>query len=150
MSYNDELSEMVRNFAKLHSERDSALQELALANSELKRLQAENEELKEQIKQLEDFIKSDGEIDHINHEYTYKLKQENEELKKRQITKNGFICDCEQNVKYRQALEEIRELMQENCNQCFEIDNFTKPDDCGICEWARVLKIISEVLDERN
>ena len=39
-----------------------------------------------------------------------KLHQENERLRKRQITKNGFICDCEQNVKYRQALEEIREI----------------------------------------
>ena len=45
-------------------------------------LKEENEKQKEQIKQLEDFIKSDGEIDHINHEYTYKLKQENEKLKK--------------------------------------------------------------------
>lgn len=47
MSYNDEISEMVRNFAKLHSERDSALQELALANSEIKRLQSENERLEQ-------------------------------------------------------------------------------------------------------
>lgn len=38
------------------------------------------------------------------------LQKENEELKKRQITKNGFICDCEQNAKYREALEKIREI----------------------------------------
>jgi len=44
-------------------------------------LKAENEKLKEEIKQLEDFIKSDGEIDHINHEYTYKLKQTLQEIK---------------------------------------------------------------------
>ena len=41
-----------------------------------------------------------------------RLKQENEELKKRQITKNGFICDCEKNAKYKQALEEIRNIAE--------------------------------------
>jgi len=44
-------------------------------------LKEENEKQKEQIKQLEDFIKSDGEIDHINHEYTYKLKKVLQEVK---------------------------------------------------------------------
>lgn len=42
----------------------------------------------------------------------------------------------------REKLEKIENVLQENCNQCFEIDNFSKPDDCGICEWARILKII--------
>ena len=46
-----------------------------------KELKAENEQLKEEIKKLEDFIKSDGEIDYINHEYTYKLKQTLQEIK---------------------------------------------------------------------
>jgi hypothetical protein len=45
------------------------------------RLKEENEKQKEQIKQLEDFIKSDGEIDHINHEYTYKLRKVLQEVK---------------------------------------------------------------------
>lgn len=39
-------------------------------------------------------------------------------------------------------LSRIEDVLQENCNQCFKIDNFSKPDDCGICEWARILKII--------
>ena len=46
-------------------------------------------------------------------EYTKNLKKENEGLKKKQITKNGFICDCEQNAKYKQALEEIRSYCDE-------------------------------------
>ena len=60
--------------------------ELQKENAELK---AENERLKKdkiglhsEIKQLEDFVKSSGEIDHINHEYTYKLKQTLQEIKK--------------------------------------------------------------------
>lgn len=52
------------------------------------------------------------------------------------------------NREYKQALEYIRNVLEENCSQCFEIDNFTKPDDCGICEWARILRIINEVLND--
>lgn len=36
------------------------------------------------------------------------LQKENEELKKRQITKNGFICDCEQNEKYKEQLQPLK------------------------------------------
>lgn len=45
-------------------------------------LKAENERLKEEMKQLEDFVKSSDEIDHINHEYTYKLRTCLQEIKK--------------------------------------------------------------------
>ena len=61
------------------------------------------------------------------------LEKENERLKKRQITKNGFICDCEQNMKYKQALEEIREILKGN-------------KDGDIDE---MIDEINEVLDER-
>lgn len=57
----------------------------------IERLQTENERLKEEIKQLEVFIKSDSEIDHINHEYTYKLKQT---LKKIKETAEQSNVDC--------------------------------------------------------
>lgn len=80
-----------------------------------------------------------------------RLQAENEELKKRDKENLHYLaCMTSQRNKLKLSLEEIREIMQENCNQCFEIDNFTKPDDCGICEWARVLKVIKELLDERN
>ena len=75
-----------------------------------------------------------------------RLKEENEELKKRQITKNGFICDCEQNVKYRQALEEIREITEQDRN-CMNSELAC----CQCCDKLDLIKdIISEVLDERN
>lgn len=63
----------------------------------------------------------------------------NEDVIKREIK--------EKQNKYRKALEDIKNVLEENCSQCFEIDNFTKPDDCGICEWARILRIINKVLD---
>lgn len=102
-------------------------------------LQKENEKQKEQIKQLEDFIKSDGEIDHINHEYTYKLRKENKELEKeleqlnkkcyetlkmlkheydgRQKDNEQWFTRCTENhnedskviEKYRSALENIKD-----------------------------------------
>ena len=53
-----------------------------------------------------------------------------------------FIGGCKDLRTAKQKLEKIENVLQENCNQCFEIDNFSKPDDCGICEWARILKII--------
>ena len=59
-----------------------------------------------------------------------KLKQENEELRAKQIKSLGFICDCEENVKYKQALEEIRDL---------KVSQGIKDD---------VLKMINEVLKE--
>ena len=80
---------------------------------QLKRLQAENEELKAQIEQLEDFIKSDGEIDHINHEYTYKLKKALEEI--REIAKIAFIvCDdeCGNANKFAEIQDKINEVLK--------------------------------------
>lgn len=72
----------------------------------------------------------------------FKLTEENEELKKRQITKNGFICDCEQNVKYRQALEEISKLINETCWDYTDISIIPVKE--------KMLKVINEVLkDER-
>ena len=87
-----------------------------------------------------------------------RLKQENEELKKEIQSQKGLITVGGKQQyqviiaydKLRSALEEIKNILQENCNQCFEIDNFTKPDDCGICEWARILKVINEVLNDSN
>lgn len=79
-----------------------------------------------------------------------RLQKENEELKERQITKNGFICDCEQNAKYKQALEEIRELIQKceiediSCVQCKERKR------CH-CDLTRLLiEKIDGALNDRN
>ena len=110
---------------------------------EYKRLQEENEKQKEQIKQLEDFIKSDGEIDYINHEYTYKLQQENEELKEligktrcnRLEMYESFETECN---KYKQTLEEIREII-------------LKSDPESACNISNIIiKKINEVLNDRD
>lgn len=77
------------------------------------------------------------------HKQLQQVKAENEELKKRQITKNGFICDCEQNEKYRQALEEIREIVSDTCrkrctNECLGIKKH--------CGYGKILNKINGVL----
>ncbi len=74
-----------------------------------------------------------------------KLTEENERLKKRQITKNGFICDCEQNVKYRQALEEIKEI----ANKAINSDDCYERMYAGRMYCKPILTKINEVLDER-
>ena len=83
-----------------------------------------------------------------------RLQEENEELKKRQITKNGFICDCEENEKYKQALEKIREILmykiyvlKEHASQldymCYVLDKFEKIR-------IKILTKINEVLNDRD
>ena len=140
---------------------------------QLKRLQEENEKQKEQIKQLEDFIKSDGEIDHINHEYTYKLQKENEELKENQCYPEacGHIATeiirysnvCEINLKYKSALEEIKNITEKLITEQPEYHSCYYKDECGdnctpkkqskveYCCYEnvdKILTIIIEVLDE--
>lgn len=70
------------------------------------------------------------------------LQKENEKLKKRQITKNGFICDCEQNAKYKQALEEIREMLK--------IADKTKKAEVHFEYMDNALVKANEVLNDRN
>ena len=77
------------------------------------------------------------------------LQKENEGLKKKQITKNGFICDCEQNAKYKQALEEIKKWAT-NHNPC-DIDPEVKctKEDCFEYlnyDIKKITRIIDEVL----
>lgn len=71
-----------------------------------------------------------------------RLQKENEGLKKKQVTKNGFICDCEQNAKYKQALKEIRhfaalEAMLDKNLKAFYPANI-----------QRILDVINEVLND--
>lgn len=91
------------------------------------------------------------------------LKAENEELKTglKQIQKQfGIeILYCKTTgestfrsreiLKLKKTLNEIKEIAEEDCKQCFEIDGFSKPDDCGICPYNKILQKISEVEDER-
>lgn len=65
----------------LKSQLDFEVQKKEVLEAENERLKAENEQLRVKIKQLEDFVKSSGEISHINHEYTYKLKQTLQKIK---------------------------------------------------------------------
>ena len=84
-----------------------------------------------------------------NYPYCYykqlqRLKQENEELKARRIKSLGFICDCEEREKYKQALEEIREICKMDCGDC----PYNQDCDCNYseCEEAK----IDDILDKIN
>ena len=101
---------------------------------ENERLKQENEELKAKI---ETYVCSAN-----CHKYkeAEKLKQENEELKARQIKSLGFVCDCEENAKYKQALEEIREHLKSV--------SYLAPSSTRNLKHA-IEDIINEVLDER-
>ena len=106
LAENEALKQRLSNCEEFSNE----LSELLLNN--IKTLQAENERLNSACLQLQSSELKQN-LEKVNCERkNYELRKENEELKKRQITKNGFICDCEQNVKYRQALEEIRNLAE--------------------------------------
>lgn len=77
-------------------------------------LEKENEELKEEIRQLiyGKTLEKTYTLFGKPIKYWENLEKENEELKKRQIIKNGFICDCEQNEEYRHALKEIKRMVK--------------------------------------
>lgn len=87
------------------------------------------------------------------------LTAKEQECEKLKEEKQGLIKDWEEkknlayeiackNEKLKQALKEIKEIAEEDCKQCFEIDGFSKPDDCGICPYNKILEKISEVIDE--
>ena len=46
---------------------------------------------------------------------------------------------------YIKTLQEIKEIAEDMCKKCFEIAKFIKPDDCGICDYLKILQKISEV-----
>lgn len=79
-----------------------------------------------------------------------RLQEENNKLRKRQITKNGFICDCEQNANYKQALEEIREIINEQnspLDKAISQFEFTLERLCVYEEkYIKVVDKINEVL----
>lgn len=96
---------------------------------------------------ITDYIKDDPELQKaVIEEFLNDIKRlqtENERLKSRQITKNGFICDCEQNVKYKQALEEIKEYLQQFKKKK---SSFYTLNDVITNIANNIEKIISEVL----
>ena len=128
------LAEQIEAYKQADHEASEIIAELKHEN---KRLQEENDELKDRC---EDYLKQLNALKPENkllHKEIKKLQKENEELKKRQITKNGFICDCEQNTKYKQALEEIRNI----------VETPIIPDKNRFDE---ITNKINEVLDENN
>ena len=169
---NEQLQQRLSNCEKFFDELGELLgieagcaywQQLVLNN--IKTLQVENKAYKSSIianhdraigKRLEEVLEENEELKaglckqcDFQKQYfseTKKLLAENEELKKRQITKNGFICDCEQNVKYRQALEEIRAITEQDRN-CMN----SELSCCQCCDKLDLIKeIISEVLGEQE
>lgn len=119
---------------------------------EYKRLQEENEELKKANNLKNELLSDLGcptvatakRLQFTLKEQIKNLQKENENLKKRQITKNGFICDCEQNAKYKQALENIRTYIKQECKnkQC--------PQTCANCFIGNILIKVNEVLNDRD
>ena len=109
----------------------------------IQRLKQENEELKARFNEIYNnaeqlankYNKYDGkkenelaEIINKTTDERNKYKQENEELKAKRIKSLGFICDCEENAKYKQTLEEIREVI--NCSDKDDCDNCPGNDFC--------------------
>lgn len=77
-----------------------------------------------------------------------RLQEENEELKKYQYTQEYLQNEIE---KKQKALEEIREKCLKMCNICDNIDGETYLDDCNsICEYCKIVKLINEVLNDRD
>ena len=89
---------------------------------QLQRVKAENERLKEEVKQLEDFVKSSGEIDHIKSE----LKELRQSINDNPDTQMPYV------TMYRNIKQKHIELEQEN--ERLKEENYQLQKDCQICE----------------
>ena len=121
----------------------------------LEKLQQENEDLRQVRKNSPDIQEPYIYLYRQIKKQCHKLEEENEDLKKRQISKIGFFCDCEQNAKYRQTLEEIRKEIWEQNRSCDNCPDERYGDCIGFNECAKniidnFLLKIDEVLDDRN
>ena len=114
---------------------------------QLQRLKKENEKLKNKNNDLIEEIAS-GNIDIAI------LQKENEELKKKKIKSLGFICDCEENERYKQALEEIKEIINEQnliSDKPISQSEFTLERLCNYEEkYIKIVDKIDEVLNDRD
>lgn len=119
---------------------------------QLKRLEAENTKLKNRLMILDEEAIT-VQITTEEFEEFKNLKNENAKLKG-EINKLGKkhedYCNImywqmkEQMDKYHFVLQKIKEIVEIDCKQCFEIDGFAKPDDCGICPYNQILQLINE------
>jgi hypothetical protein len=107
-------------------------------NEELDQLKAENEELK-QLKD-EDSLR----VTQLAMENTLLQKkfEESEYARGNELIK--LVGSKTQIEAYKQTLTEIKEIVEGNCKLCLSVDGFKKTDDCGICEYAKILQKISE------
>ena len=103
---------------RLKEENENLKQQLEIDKNQINYFIEENEKQKEQIKQLEDFIKSDGEIDHINHEYTYKLKKVLQDIKT--LVTTDYIQNKKQLVQNYDCLDNFMQKIEEKCNEVLE------------------------------
>lgn len=130
---------------------------------QFKRLQEENEELKK-ANELKNGLLADlgcpttataKRLQLTLKEQINKLEQENEELKKQlEFSRTHKVVLDAERIKYKQALEEIREIAkstkQDICNNC----GWRNTDSCEpseyICgELIKILTKINEVLNEK-
>ena len=107
------------------------LDQLKKSNEELPK---ENEKFKQQVCSLRPELK--GLIDEACYKHNIETK-----------TYHKKIVEIINNLdKYGQVLVKIKEIAEENCKLCFSVDGFRKPDDCGLCEYAKILQKVNEVI----
>lgn len=123
-----------------------------LSIKEINLLQAQNEGLKKQNAELQ---KENAELKAENE----RLKEEIKEVKKYQYQQEYLDKEIEEMQKAlktlaeglnirQQTLQDIKAIVEEDCKQCFEIDGFSKPDDCGICPYNKILQKITKAESE--
>lgn len=96
-------------------EKEKLKQQLEIDKNQINYFIEENEKLKTQIKQLEDFIKSDDEIDYINHEYTYKLKKILQDIKT--LVTTDYIQNKKQLVQNYDCLDNFMQKIEDKCGE---------------------------------
>ena len=118
---------------------------IKIMKNKLLRKEQECEELKIYIESNEQQVKDVETLVMDNDRLINELDQLKTENKHLNDLLNQALKDYE---KARETLTEIKEIAEKDCKLCFQIDGFTKPDDCGICDYKQILQKISEVEDE--
>lgn len=146
-----ECERLKEKYLELKEQNGSNIVQLNTVNEQLDQLKAEKETLKQyKASKQASYESMQREWNKAVNE-NRELKAENEELK-HQIEDVDTLCSEKESLidKYLQTLTEIKEIAEGNCKLCLSVDGFKKPDDCGICEYAKILQKISEVIPNEN
>ena len=137
----EEIIDYKKECSNLLAEKNALLCRYEEIRADLQRLKQENEKLKKAYNE----ISNNSEILHENDRLRIANTKLNEDLSQTEISMREWK---EQSIKYRSALEEIKEIVNQSCDNCkYNKDDITcSIGDCGEGKLKIIENKINEVL----